>query len=199
MAQIPCSGLLLRRALLLTGIASALASGQSEHGPVGKKAAAHRANELMLAGLRPGVDKGKKAETLYRKWLSVPMDKEGQLVWQDGCRGQMLAIDVDAAKKVQVLRLSKSFQVGDCKSKGLTPWRTGHGLQIGDSAPKAIALYGEPDSRSPSTRDGQPLELLYYQFDWAGADVPQVMEVLCTKKDGELSRVVEITLAAPSL
>ena len=121
MAQIPCSGRLLRRALFLTGIAGALASGQSEHGPVGKKAAAHRANELMLAGLRPGVDKGKKAETLYRKWLSVPMNKEGQLVWQDGCRGQMLAVDVDAAKKVQVLRLSKSFQVGDCKSKGLTP------------------------------------------------------------------------------
>jgi len=58
----------------------------------------------------------------------------------------------------------------------------------------------EPDSRSPSTKDGQPLELMYYPFDWAGPDVPQVMEVLCTKEaDGKPGRVVEITLAAPSL
>jgi hypothetical protein len=42
--------------------------------------------------------------------------------------------------------------------------------------------------------------LLYYAFDWAGPDVPQVMEVLCTaQKDGEPGRVVEITLAAASL
>jgi hypothetical protein len=35
-----------------------------------------------------------------------------------------------------------------------------------------------------------------YQFDWAGSDVPQVMEVLCARDTG---RVVEITLAFPSL
>ncbi|HEV2101325.1 MAG TPA: hypothetical protein VGR58_00970 [Candidatus Acidoferrum sp.] len=40
----------------------------------------------------------------------------------------------------------------------------------------------------------------YYAFDWAGADVPQVMEVLCTREtDGKPGRVVEITLAGPSL
>jgi len=61
-------------------------------------------------------------------------------------------------------------------------------------------LYGEPDSRSPSTKDGQRLELLYYAFDWAGPDVPQVMEVLCTVgQGGKPGRVVEITLAASSL
>jgi hypothetical protein len=42
--------------------------------------------------------------------------------------------------------------------------------------------------------------LWYYAFDWAGADVPQVMEVLCTREaDGKPGRVVEITLAGPSL
>lgn len=55
-------------------------------------------------------------------------------------------------------------------------------------------------SRSPSTKNGQPLELLYYAFDWAGPDVPQVLEVVCTApKDGTPGRVVEITLAASSL
>jgi hypothetical protein len=38
--------------------------------------------------------------------------------------------------------------------------------------------------------------MLYYAFDWAGADVPQVMEVYCDTTTG---RVVEITLSAPSL
>jgi hypothetical protein len=42
--------------------------------------------------------------------------------------------------------------------------------------------------------------LWYYAFDWAGPDVPQVMEVVCTKEqDGQPGYVVEITLAAPSL
>jgi len=42
--------------------------------------------------------------------------------------------------------------------------------------------------------------LLYYAFDWAGPDVPQVMEVVCTApKDGSSGRVAEITLAAGSL
>ena len=61
-------------------------------------------------------------------------------------------------------------------------------------------LYGEPDSKSPSSKGGQQLELFYYAFDWAGPDVPQVMTVLCTPEgDGKPGRVVEITLAAPSL
>ena len=39
-----------------------------------------------------------------------------------------------------------------------------------------------------------------YAFEWAGPDVPQVMEVLCTpEKDGKPGQVVEITLAAPIL
>ncbi len=64
----------------------------------------------------------------------------------------------------------------------------------------ATALYGELASRSPSTKNGQPLELLYYAFDWAGPDVPQIMEVVCTApKDGTPGYVVEITLAAGNL
>jgi hypothetical protein len=67
-------------------------------------------------------------------------------------------------------------------------------------ASAAILLYGNADSRSPSTKNGQPLELLYYAFDWAGPDVQQVMEVVSTApKAGAPGRVVEITLAAGSL
>jgi hypothetical protein len=63
-----------------------------------------------------------------------------------------------------------------------------------------VQLDEQQDSRSPSTRDGQPLELMYYAFDWAGPDVPQVLEVLCTRdKDAQLGRVIEITLASSGL
>jgi hypothetical protein len=41
---------------------------------------------------------------------------------------------------------------------------------------------------------------MYYAFDWAGPDVPQVMKVLCTRdKDGRRGPVIEITLAASGL
>jgi len=79
-------------------------------------------------------------------------------------------------------------------------WESGRGLAVNAAGSRVTQLYGEPDSRSPSTKDGRRLELLYYAFDWAGADVPQVMEVVCTvEDDGKPGRVVEITLAAPSL
>jgi cellulose biosynthesis protein BcsQ len=75
-------------------------------------------------------------------------------------------------------------------------WLTGLGLRMGDSQDRVTGLYGEPNSSGPASKHGQDLELLYYQFDWAGSDVPQVMEVLCARDTG---RVVEITLAFPSL
>jgi hypothetical protein len=75
-------------------------------------------------------------------------------------------------------------------------WVTGLGLRIGDSQDQIVALYGEPNSSGPATKNGKELALMYYQFDWAGSDVPQVMEVLCARDTG---RVVEITLAYPSL
>ena len=79
-------------------------------------------------------------------------------------------------------------------------WLTGHGLFIGSSCSRTVELYGQPGSRGPSTKDGQQLELLYYAFDWAGPDVPQVMAVLCTPgSNAKPGRVVEITLMAPSL
>ena len=89
---------------------------------------------------------------------------------------------------------------GACETNRGPQWATGRGLHPGDSVERAVALYGEPNSRSPSTKNGQPLELLYCAFDWAGPDVPQVMEVVCTvPKDRTRGRVVEITLAAGSL
>ena len=168
--------------------------------PAPKPAAAHRANELTLAGLRPGRDKLGRAATLYDSIDGKRSTADSQSVWKDPCRKQVLAIDFDAQKKIQVIRAGYVPLTADCLSLPPSPWKTGLGLRVNDLAPKVVQLYGPPESKSTSTRDGQPLELWYYAFDWAGPDVPQVMEVLCTREqDGKPGRVVEITLAAPSL
>jgi hypothetical protein len=165
-----------------------------------------RANELTLAGLRPGRDKAAAAIRLYGSPDSRSPDHQS-LNWSfQGVHGAFyLNLDVDKADVVQFIRVSRGQGPGGTilgkhhASRGLA-WHTGHGLAADALAARVVQLYGEPDSRSPSTKDGQQLELLYYAFDWAGANVPQVMEVLCTvAKDRKPGEVVEITLAAPSL
>ncbi len=67
-------------------------------------------------------------------------------------------------------------------------WVTGLGLRMGDSQDRVVALYGEPNSSGPASKNGQELDLMYYQFDWAGSDVPQVMEILCARDIGTCGR-----------
>jgi hypothetical protein len=161
-----------------------------------------RANELSLAGLRPARDEVNRAFVLYKKPDLRSENGEHQQRWSDICYKTILSVDGDASHKIQIVRVSEAdWLIGDCvPTIPPSPWVTGRGLRVWDSSRHVIKLYGEPDSRSPSTKGGQQLELLYYAFDWAGPDVPQVMEVLCTpEKDGKPGRVVEITLAGPSL
>jgi hypothetical protein len=190
-------------AILLTVPAAQSALCQSQNARATKAAAAHRTNELTLAGLTPGRGTIAQARQLYRKIDPHSVTHDAQIVWQDPCRGQSLAMDFDSDHKIQVIRTTQIAVADNCVAAQAalpSPWKTGHGLRIGDSASKALRIYGEPDSRSPSTKGGQPLELWYYAFDWAGADVPQVMEIVCTREvEGHASQVTEITLAAPSL
>lgn len=193
------------RSLLWLGIggvafAATFAAAQAPQTVV-KKTSAHRANEFTLAGLRPGKDTASRAIQLYNKPTNKPGTQSEQMVWATTCQTQSLSIDLDSAKRIQVIRtVETESSSADCGNRSAEPWKTGRGLRVGDPIAKIAQLYGEPDSKSPSTRDGHPLELWYYAFDWAGPDVPQVMEVLCTgEKTGRPRRVVEITLAAPSL
>jgi len=192
----------VRRAFLLALfaiVASSIASAQSSK-PVAKTAVAHRANEFTLAGIRPGRDDQSRAMALYNEGFSHNDLSADQSGWLDGCRHLSLIVDLDEAKKIQVIRVAHATTMQDCMQLPPSPWKTGRGLRVWDSTAKLAQLYGPPDSKSPSTRDGQPLELWYYAFDWAGPNVPQVMEVLCTREQsGQPGHVVEITLAAPSL
>ena len=162
-----------------------------------------RRNEFSLAGLRPGVDGFGKAVSRYRR-AEPSADGDAEHTWRDGCRREQLVVLLDSSRIVWEVRVAKlgENQAGkvECAAPGRSPWRTGRNLALEDPVKTVIQLYGEPDSRSPSSKAGQRLELLYYAFDWAGPDVPQVMEVLCTVgTEGSPGKVVEITLAASSL
>jgi hypothetical protein len=175
----------------------------------------HRNDELTLAGLRPGQDDLAKAQKLFRKPSVTKFDGTNP-IWNDKCRNQSLSVITDAdsgtIQEVRVFENNSKFAAatppstlaepacGSSDSKTPLRWTTGHGLLVGSSCSNVFELYGQPGSRGPSTKDGQQLELLYYAFDWAGPDVPQVMAVLCTPgSSAKPGRVVEITLMAPSL
>jgi hypothetical protein len=187
------------------------------HPPTAKSTAtisAHRNDELTLAGLRPGQDDFAKAQKLFRKPSLTKFDGTNP-IWHDTCRNQSLSIITDSdSGTIQEVRVSENNSKfaaatpsstaaeSNCRSSAGTRsrWLTGHGLLIGSSCSRTFELYGQPGSRGPSTKDGQQLELLYYAFDWAGPDVPQVMAVLCAPgSKAKPGRVVEITLMAPSL
>jgi hypothetical protein len=193
----PFSGLqALLSALLLSTFA--LAAAQAPKPAHKKSSQPARANELTLAGLRPGRSSIASARAKYKAPVNVNAG-ESSYSWIDRCRGELLAIDVDPRLKIQVIRV-EGFPKTECESVASAQWKTGNGLRRGEPTQKVLQLYGPPDSKSPSSKNGQPLELWYYAFDWAGPDVPQVMEVLCTKEqDGKPGQVTEITLAAPSL
>jgi len=159
-------------------------------------------NETLLAGLRPGRDTFAVAEKRFKlKNLAESQDSEIK-EWRDDCSGRSIRLELDAKSTIQSITITTlGFQEGKCSDKRvefLDPknWVTGTGLRIGDPQDRIIDYYGEPNSSGPAAKNGQELELMSYQFDWAGSDVPQVMEVLCARDTG---RVVEITLEFPSL
>ena len=106
-----------------------------------------------------------------------------------------------SSKTVTVGSKYKPEVMAKCAASVMAPERlkliaSGHGLQLGDACGRIEEIYGKAESRSPSVKGSDKLELYLYTFDWAGPNVPQVMEVSC---DAATQTVTEITLAASSL
>jgi hypothetical protein len=189
--------------LLLVPASAVLPARMQNPSPAGATpAAVRRSNETLLAGLRPGRDNFAVAEKRFKPKNLSAEPNSGSREWRDDCSGRSIHLEVDAKSVIQSVTITTlGMQEGKCSDRrpdflDARNWLTGLGLRIGDSQDRAVGLYGEPNSSGPASKNGQELELLYYQFDWAGSDVPQVMEVLCARDTG---RVVEITLAFPSL
>ena len=162
-----------------------------------------RVNEVTLAGLRPGHDKVPAAMKEFRD-LERDADVTDGYVWGDICTHRELRVEADAhgvAKTVTVGSKYKPEVMAKCAASVMAPERlkliaSGHGLQLGDACGRIEEIYGKAESRSPSVKGSDKLELYLYTFDWAGPNVPQVMEVSC---DAATQTVTEITLAASSL
>jgi hypothetical protein len=184
--------------LLAAAAAAAFARSQA---PNASAALATRANELTLAGLRPGHDTLNEAKRRYgAKMLSDAPD--GTQQWRDACTGHAIMLETTANSVIQSVTISAlAPDTGSCAGRHgdllhEDQWQTGRGLRLGDPQDRVTLLYGDPNSSGPSVKGKHELELLFYAFDWAGSSVPQVMEVFCARDSG---RVMEITLAYPSL
>ncbi len=173
-------------------VAAAAAASCGPHG---------RTNELTLWGLEPG--RATRAAAFSRVRAQQWSQQGTILAWREPCTNRQVRLEMSGDKVVQSITISAPATVPgheDCRSAGATLpaglWRTGEGLALGDSRDRILSLYGPPGSKRPSMRGDAELESYYYSFEWAGSDVPQVMEVACEPKGG---RVVQITLAYPAL
>lgn len=172
--------------------------------PIGQtQQARSRVNELTLAGLRPGRDKIVEPQKSFRE-LTLDPDSKDAILWGDICTHRQMRIELDADKRIQTIALSYGYKP-EIKAKCLPSVsspevlklvQTGHGLNLGDACIRASQIYGKPESQSPSVKGNEKLKLFLYSFDWAGPNVPQVMEVTCNPTTNQ---VVEIMLAAASL
>ncbi len=162
-----------------------------------------RVNELTLAGLRPGHDRVPASAKEFRDLQRDPAVTDAY-VWGDICTHRELRVEADATGVVKTVTVGSSYKLeimAKCTASVTDPKQlklvaSGHGLQLGDACAQIEQIYGKAESRSPSVKGSDKLELYLYAFDWAGPDVPQVMEVSC---DAASQTVAEITLAASSL
>ena len=186
-----------KRYLLCASVAAAFAPLAAT-----QEVTAKRANEMTLARLRPGHSSLANANSLYGEKRRLAPSNDGRLwTWIDPCARRKLRVEADEQGLIQTLTVSSEDAASDCRRRASDPaasasWKTGRGLSLGDPIQKVAELYGPANSTSPSVRGARELELLFYAFDWAGSEVPQVMEVTCDRTSGV---VVEITLAFPSL
>jgi hypothetical protein len=164
-----------------------------------------RVNELKLAGLRPGYDKISASAKEFRD-LTLDAAVTDAYVWGDICTHRGLRVEADASRDgvVKTLTVGSNYKpeiMAKCAASVMDTERlklmaSGHGLQLGDACGRIEEIYGKTASRSPSVKGNYKLELYLYKFDWAGTDVPQVMEVSC---DASSQTVAAITLAAATL
>ena len=185
--------------LVLAIAFTAPVSPAQRNAAVPREDAPKRANETTLAGLRPGRDALAAAFKHYKEKYVLSKTSTTSKEWRDTCTGHSLALAIDPRSIVQQVTVSLLVpHDGNCDNRrfeflNLDDWITGKGLRLGDSRNRVVELYGEPNSSEPVVRGDADFELLEFDFGWAGADVPQAMQVYCERDSG---RVVEIALLA---
>jgi hypothetical protein len=179
----------------VAGLAAAALASPQKAPPRGKGA-----NELTLAGIQPGKDKLAAVEKQFADLRAVASEPGSPRTWVETCSGRKLTLEVDDSGVIESVDVSLGGGHESCKNshdeQRQRLWETGQGLKLADLPQRILDIYGPANSSGPSVKEQRELQLMFYMFDWAGPDVPQVMEI---STDPQAGRVVEIMLAFPSL
>lgn len=144
-------------------------------------------NELTLAGLRPGRSTIAQAEALWgRQWHHPARDEDDVYVWCDASSHIELSLEATVAQPprrggeirvVTVSRMPPALPVGACSAVlGKGAASTGRGVRLGDSPQRLKQVYGKPFFTGPSTWNGRDVNMIVFNFSWAGTSKPQILE-----------------------
>lgn len=152
-------------------------------------------NELTLAGLRPG--QSHVADAVARwgdTWRHPSKDEQDLYVWCDARRHLRVQLEVrGSAHTIDVVTVERLNTAPSNCSAALpaTVGRTGRGVRLGDTPARLKTVYGKPFFSGPSSWRGHSVELIVFNFSWAGDNVPQILESSFAS-----GRLVKMTLSA---
>lgn len=135
-------------------------------------------SELTLAGLRPGRSTLREAVRMYGPhWFHPTPQETDRYLWSDPVRHILLSAEVNQQGEIRVISVTHTNR--DAAIRSVLPLRagaTGRGVRLGDSLHRLRTVYGKPFFEGPSSLDGHDVHLIVYNFSWAGADKPQILE-----------------------
>lgn len=166
--------LLVALVLALVAAAAAQDPASSADRPPGN------VNELTLAGLRPGQTTVTEAlKRLGAGWTHPSPDEHDLYDWCDAATRLRVQIEAHGSDIVQVVTVERMPDPpnGGCRAKlPLRLARTGRGVALGAAAVRLRAVYGKPFFAGPASWRGRNVQMIVYNFSWAGSDKPQILE-----------------------
>ncbi len=147
-------------------------------------------NELTLAGIRPGrVRIAAEVRRFGTQWFHPSPDEPDIYIWQDLKNGLRLTLEVDDKGVVRAVTVLRADAL---PNDGLPPTlrrtnlprahlplsiaSTGRGMRLGDSPIRLLHIYGKPFFRGSAQLDRQQVEMIVFNFSWAGRQYPQILE-----------------------
>ena len=158
-------------------------------------------NELTLAGIRPGRDRiHSAAARLGPHWFHPSRDEDDVYDWCDARTHLQVELEAPRSGVIHVVTVNRLLQMppgapaaGGCRAHlSASLARTGRGIRLGDPARRLEAVYGHPFFDGPASWQGRNVHLIVYNFSWAGARKPQILESSFDAR----GRLVKMTLSA---
>lgn len=151
-------------------------------------------DERTLAGLRPGRSTLNEAVRLYGvNWFHPTAQETDLYQWSDPGRHLLLSLEVNGRGTIRVVSVTRTTLAAATSSAlPASAEATGRGMRLGDSEQTLLHIYGKPFFEGPSSLDGRDVRLIVFNFSWAGASKPQILE---SSFDAS-HRLIKMTLSA---